>query len=210
MDLAHGGHLTHGMHLNFSGKLYKVVRYGVTHGRRAHRLRPGRRAGPRAQAEAGRRRGQRLPARDRLRRVRRDLPARSGRCSWWTWPTSPAWSPAKQHPDPVPCRRLRHLDDAQDAARPARRLRPVQGGLGAEDQLGGLPRHAGRAADARHRRQGGRASARRCSRRSRPTRPRSIANAKTLADELHAAGLPPRLRRHRQPPAAGGRGVAAA
>src|SRR3954453_10504255 len=29
MDLAHGGHLTHGMKLNFSGKLYKVVSYGV-------------------------------------------------------------------------------------------------------------------------------------------------------------------------------------
>src|ERR1044071_4767338 len=29
MDLAHGGHLTHGMHLNFSGKLYRVVGYGV-------------------------------------------------------------------------------------------------------------------------------------------------------------------------------------
>src|SRR5437899_1319240 len=29
MYLAHGGHLTHGMHLNFSGKLYKVVPYGV-------------------------------------------------------------------------------------------------------------------------------------------------------------------------------------
>src|SRR5437899_7643920 len=32
MDLAHGGHLTHGMHLNFSGKLYKVVGYGVRAG----------------------------------------------------------------------------------------------------------------------------------------------------------------------------------
>src|SRR4051794_14019371 len=29
MDLRHGGHLTHGMHLNFSGKLYKVTHYGV-------------------------------------------------------------------------------------------------------------------------------------------------------------------------------------
>lgn len=29
MDLAHGGHLTHGMHLNFSGKLYRAVHYGV-------------------------------------------------------------------------------------------------------------------------------------------------------------------------------------
>src|SRR4051794_16189538 len=32
MDLAHGGHLTHGMKLNFSGKLYKVVPYGVSQG----------------------------------------------------------------------------------------------------------------------------------------------------------------------------------
>src|ERR1700679_3085031 len=29
MDLAHAGPLTHGMHLNFSGKLYKVAGYGV-------------------------------------------------------------------------------------------------------------------------------------------------------------------------------------
>ncbi len=29
MDLAHGGHLTHGHKLNFSGKLYNVVSYGV-------------------------------------------------------------------------------------------------------------------------------------------------------------------------------------
>jgi len=30
MSLAHGGHLTHGHPLNFSGKLYKVVSYGVS------------------------------------------------------------------------------------------------------------------------------------------------------------------------------------
>ena len=30
LDLAHGGHLTHGMDLNISGKLYKFFRYGVT------------------------------------------------------------------------------------------------------------------------------------------------------------------------------------
>src|SRR5262245_26134964 len=29
MNLAHGGHLTHGMRLNFSGKLYRIVSYGV-------------------------------------------------------------------------------------------------------------------------------------------------------------------------------------
>lgn len=29
MNLAHGGHLTHGSHVNFSGKMYKVIPYGV-------------------------------------------------------------------------------------------------------------------------------------------------------------------------------------
>jgi glycine hydroxymethyltransferase len=30
LNLAHGGHLTHGMKINFSGKLYNVVSYGVS------------------------------------------------------------------------------------------------------------------------------------------------------------------------------------
>ena len=30
MDLAHGGHLTHGAPVSFSGKMYKVARYGVS------------------------------------------------------------------------------------------------------------------------------------------------------------------------------------
>ncbi|RMD52351.1 MAG: serine hydroxymethyltransferase, partial [Nitrospirae bacterium] len=29
MDLKHGGHLTHGAHVNFSGKIYRAVTYGV-------------------------------------------------------------------------------------------------------------------------------------------------------------------------------------
>src|SRR3954462_4345387 len=36
LDLAHGGHLTHGMKLNISGMLYHFVSYGVT--RDNHRL----------------------------------------------------------------------------------------------------------------------------------------------------------------------------
>jgi glycine hydroxymethyltransferase len=36
LDLAHGGHLTHGMKLNVSGKLYRFISYGVT--RDAHRI----------------------------------------------------------------------------------------------------------------------------------------------------------------------------
>jgi glycine hydroxymethyltransferase len=36
MDLAHGGHLTHGSPVNFSGKMYRVVHYGVD--RRTQRI----------------------------------------------------------------------------------------------------------------------------------------------------------------------------
>src|SRR5881398_593399 len=36
LDLAHGGHLTHGMKLNISGQLYKFFNYGVT--RDTHRI----------------------------------------------------------------------------------------------------------------------------------------------------------------------------
>ncbi|MFB8001472.1 serine hydroxymethyltransferase [Nocardia sp. NPDC056000] len=36
LDLAHGGHLTHGMRLNFSGKLYRVSAYGVS--KQDHRI----------------------------------------------------------------------------------------------------------------------------------------------------------------------------
>jgi glycine hydroxymethyltransferase len=36
LDLAHGGHLTHGMKMNFSGKYFNVASYGVT--KDAHRI----------------------------------------------------------------------------------------------------------------------------------------------------------------------------
>ena len=60
MDLAHGGHLTHGSPVNFSGSCFKLVFYGVNQetGRidydevDAHR--------PRAQAQDDHRRRQRL------------------------------------------------------------------------------------------------------------------------------------------------------
>ena len=30
LELAHGGHLTHGLKVNFSGRLYRIVHYGVS------------------------------------------------------------------------------------------------------------------------------------------------------------------------------------
>ena len=61
---------------------------------------------------------------------------------------------AGRAPEPGPVRRRRHHHHPQDARRPALRHDPVPGGVREEDQLGGLPRPAGRPAGARHRRQG--------------------------------------------------------
>ena len=93
MNLAHGGHLTHGHPLNFSGKLYTIVPYGVRKDderidydeldRLADEHKPkmiivGASAYPRVIDFA------------RIRAVGRSTSAR--RCSP-TWRTSPAWSP---------------------------------------------------------------------------------------------------------------------
>ena len=44
------------------------------------------------------------------------------------------------HPNPVPVRRRRHPHDAQDAARPAGRLHPVDGRARHGHRQGGVPR----------------------------------------------------------------------
>ena len=127
MNLAHGGHLTHGHPLNFSGKLYTIVPYGVRAGGRAHRLRRGRAAGPRAQAEAGRdRRLGAIRATIDFARIaavgRRGRGAGHGR-------HGPHRRPGRGRPAPEPgaALRLRHDDHAQDAARAARRPGAVPG-----------------------------------------------------------------------------------
>ena len=73
MALDHGGHLTHGMRLNVSGKLYEVVAYHVRREDLSLRHGGGRAAGAGAPAEGDRRRLVGLSAPARLRR----LPARS-------------------------------------------------------------------------------------------------------------------------------------
>ena len=58
--------------VNFTGKWFNAVQYGVRPGHRAHRLRPGARPRPRAPAQADHLRRLGDPAADRLRRLPRD------------------------------------------------------------------------------------------------------------------------------------------
>ena len=180
LELAHGGHLSHGMRINVSGKLYDIVAYHVDRetslidmdevARLAHEHRPkmivaGWSAYPRAARlrplPGDRRRGRRLP-------VRRHGPLRRSRRR-------------RLHPSPGAVRRRRHDDDPQDDRRRPRRHDPLQGGVRQEDRLGGLPRPAGRAAGAHDRRQGG-GAADRASEAFRERQQRTLAGARALAD----------------------------
>ena len=74
------------------------------------------------------------------------------------------------HPNPVPYADVVTTHRAQDARRRPRRADPVPRGVREEDQLGRLPRPAGRPAGARDRGQGGRAQDRRLGRSSASAR----------------------------------------
>ena len=188
---------------------------------RLRRARGDRQGGP---AQAHRRRRQRLPevvglrahgghrARHRRAAVRRHGPHRRARGR-------------RRPPEPVPARRHRHDDDAQDAARPAGRadLRPARaarrGGSGrlpgaqgparGGDRQDGLPGRPGRAADARHRRQGRRVQA-----GGGRAVPRGTAahgrECRGAGADARRPGRPGRQRRHRQPPDARRRDAARA
>ena len=153
MDLAHGGHLTHGHKANFSGRFYDVTHYGVSKEderidydeleKTARELKP-------ALITVG---ASRLPARHRFRahgqaRPRdRRLPIRGHGAH-----RRPRRRRAPSEPGPA--RRFRHLHHPQVPARPARRHHSMQGGVREKNRLTGVPRHPGRSAHARHRRQG--------------------------------------------------------
>ncbi len=172
LDLAHGGHLTHGMKLNISGRLYHFVSYGVKRRYASHRFRPGGRPGPRAQAQADRGRRQRLSARDSARQIRRNCQKRRGQavCRHGALRGPGGGRPARQ---PGAGGRLCDHDHPQDAPRPAGRHVDVPRRICQRPRPQRVSRHPGRAADARRLPARPFVSAKRCSRLSRNTPRRS-------------------------------------
>ena len=127
LRLDHGGHLTHGLKVNFSGRLYTIVHYGVS-----------RETGVvdedevRALAREHRPKiivcgGSRVPAHGR----HGDVPADRGRGRRAALVRHGPFRRARRRraaPEPGRGLRRRHLDHAQDARRPARRARPLPRG----------------------------------------------------------------------------------
>ena len=154
MELAHGGHLTHGMKLNVSGKLYNVVGYQVRKEDYRVDMEQVERLAQGAPAEGDRRGLVRLPAPPGLRRV----PAHRRRGGGEAVRRHGALRGSRRRrraPQPGSARGRGDDHDAQDAWRSARRPDPLQGGVRAGDRQGGVPRPAGRPAPAHHRREGG-------------------------------------------------------
>ena len=155
LELAHGGHLTHGMKINVSGRLYDIAPYQVD-------------------------RETSLIDMDEVARIARERKPKLLLAGWSAYPRQLDFARFREiadevgallmvdmahfaglvaaglHPSPVPHADVVTTHDAQDDRRRPRRADPLQSRAPEKDRLGGLPGPAGRPARARDRRQGGR------------------------------------------------------
>ena len=203
LDLAHGGHLTHGMKLNFSGKYFKVASYGVT--RDTHRIDFDQLASQAREHKpklviAGASAYPRLIDFAKFADVCREV----GAMLMVDMAHISGLVAAKLHPNPVPYaefvtstthKTLRGPRSGFILCRPEW-AQKVDSGVFPGIQGGPLMHVV--AAKAVAFREAAQPA-------FRQYISQVLANAQALADELLRAGFPHRVRRHRQPPAAGGR-----
>ena len=163
LSLAAGGHLTHGSPVNLSGKWFKVVPYGVR--RQDHRIDMDEVAALARQHKpkvivAGGSAYPRIIDFAAFRAVADEV----GAYLMVDMAHFAGLVAGGAHPSPFPHAHVVTTTTHKTLRGPARRHDPHQrGGAGQEDQFRGVPGHAGRTADAHHRRQGGGFAARRCS-----------------------------------------------
>ena len=202
MELSHGGHLTHGLPVNFSGRWFNFVSYGVDP--ESERIdydamaRLAREHSPEGDCD----RRHCLPPPIRLRPQRRDRRRRGGHPHGGHGPYRGTGGGGTASLAGGP-RGRDHLHHPQDAARPALGLHSHHGRPRLAHRPRRLSRHLGRAAHAHHRRQGGRFPGSRHPRLPRvlPPHHRQRPGPGGGAAGRRAA---PGLRRHRQPPPPGG------
>ena len=171
LRLDHGGHLTHGLKVNFSGRLYTIAHYGVSRETslvdydevlalaKEHRPKVilcGGSAYPRT-VETW-----------EFRKIADEV----GALLWCDMAHFSGPRRGRAAPEPGGRLRRRHLDDPQDARRAARRVHPLPRGARVGDRPRRLPGPPGRPARARDRREGDLLQDRRLRRRSASTRRR--------------------------------------
>ena len=204
MSLAAGGHLTHGAPPNLSGKWFNAVALRRAPRGRADRFRRGRAPGARRTGRkliiAGGSAYPRIIDFARFRAIADEV----GAYLMVDMAHFAGLVAGGVHPSPLP-----HAHVVTTTTH--KTLRGPRGGMilaattrrSAEDQLGRVSRPAGRPADACHRRQGGGASARRCSRAFASYARAVVDNAQALAADAGAGRARDRLGRHRHASDAG-------
>ncbi len=153
LSLAHGGHLTHGMKLNFSGKLYNVAAYQVEEDN--FRIDMDK---LREQAIAEKPQviiaGWSAYPRHLDFAAFRSIADEVGALLWTDMAHFAGLVAAGLHPSPVPHSDVVTSTVHKTLVRPALRRHPGQAGMGQEAQLRRVPGPAGRPAHARDRREG--------------------------------------------------------
>ena len=168
LSLAAGGHLTHGAPPAQSGKWFNAVQYGVRQDDHLVDFDEVERLAKEHQPKLIIAGGSAYPRHFDFARFRA-ICDEVGALFLVDMAHFAGLVAAGEHPTPFGHAHVVTTTTHKTLARPARRHGPDRRrGHRQEDQLGGVPRPPGRPADARHRRQGGRASARRCSPSSRP------------------------------------------
>ena len=176
LSLPHGGHLSHGMKINVSGRLYDIVPYEVSPDDHLIDMDEVERLAKEKRPKlllAGWSAYPRFLDFERFREIADEV----GALLMVDMAHFAGLVAAGRAPEPGAVRRRRDHDRAQDARRPALRRDLLQGGVRQEDQLGRLPRPAGRPAGARDRGQGGGVQDRRLASSSSERQQRTVAGA---------------------------------
>ena len=153
MSLAHGGHLTHGHPLNFSGKMYKVVAYGVRKDTETIDYDELERLAMEHQPKlivAGASAYPRILDFERFAAIAKQC----GALLMVDMAHIAGLIAAGLHPSPFPHADFVTTTTHKTLRGPARRRRLLQGAVRQGTRQDRLPRHPGRPAHARHRRQG--------------------------------------------------------
>ena len=187
LDLAHGGHLTHGHKLNFSGKLYRVVGYGVRRDTETIDYDELEATAVREQPKVIMGGGSAYPRQFDFARMRA-IADKVGALLLIDMAHFAGLVAGGRASFAGAARACRDHHHAQDSARTARGNDSVPPGSGSRHRPQRLPRPAGRAADAHRRRQGSGAG-RGAAAGVRRVRAQTVANAKVLAEALAEGGF---------------------
>ena len=153
LDLAHGGHLTHGHKLSFCGKTYRIVSYGVTRETETLDYDEMQKPSPCASSPSSSSAAARPIRASSISPACGRSPTKWEPSTWLTWRTLPAWSPEACIPRPCRTPRSSPPPRTRLCAAPAPGMILANAAMRSQYRQASSPA-PGRPAGAHHRRQG--------------------------------------------------------